>query len=136
LRRQWQSGWHFCSNSFCERLPSVSAIGTGVDDFKIGDSVFGVCAAGPEGAYAEKLAARAAIIGKKPKGISHIDAAAVEPRAVSNSPDSIFSTLKRGPARKVVCAKNYRSTVFCRSCHRRNSLNNASLLARSRTILL
>ena len=56
---------------------SVAALGTGVDDLKIGDAVFGVLEAGREGAYAEKLAINAAIIAKKPDGLSHIDAAAL-----------------------------------------------------------
>jgi NADPH:quinone reductase-like Zn-dependent oxidoreductase len=55
----------------------VSATGSGVEDLKIGDSVFGVCEAGQEGAYAEKLAIKAAIIAKKPGELSHINAAAV-----------------------------------------------------------
>jgi NADPH:quinone reductase-like Zn-dependent oxidoreductase len=56
---------------------SVAALGTGVDDLKIGDAVFGVLEAGREGAYAEKLAINAAIVAKKPDGLSHIDAAAL-----------------------------------------------------------
>jgi NADPH:quinone reductase-like Zn-dependent oxidoreductase len=56
---------------------SVAALGTGVDDLKIGDAVFGVLEAGREGAYAEKLAITAAIVAKKPDGLSHIDAAAL-----------------------------------------------------------
>src|SRR6266700_5897517 len=55
----------------------VSTVGSGVEDLKIGDSVFGVCEAGQEGAYAEKLAVKAAIIAKKPDGLSHVNAAAV-----------------------------------------------------------
>ena len=56
---------------------SVAALGAGVDDLKIGDAVFGVLEAGREGAYAEKLAINAAIVAKKPDGLSHIDAAAL-----------------------------------------------------------
>ena len=56
---------------------SVAALGAGIDDLKIGDAVFGVLEAGREGAYAEKLAINAAIIAKKPDGLSHIDAAAL-----------------------------------------------------------
>ena len=56
---------------------SVAALGAGVDDLKIGDAVFGVLEAGREGAYAEKLAITAAIVAKKPDGLSHIDAAAL-----------------------------------------------------------
>ena len=56
---------------------SVAAVGAGVDDLKIGDAVFGVHEAGREGAYAEKLAITAAIVAKKPDGLSHIDAAAL-----------------------------------------------------------
>jgi NADPH:quinone reductase-like Zn-dependent oxidoreductase len=56
---------------------AVSALGEGVEDFRVGDAVFGVCEAGQEGAYAEKLAIKAAIVAKKPDGLSHLDAAAL-----------------------------------------------------------
>src|SRR5690348_1548374 len=54
----------------------VSAAGAGAD-LKVGDAVFGVLDVGHEGAYAEKLAIKAAIIGKKPDKLSHVDAAAL-----------------------------------------------------------
>lgn len=56
---------------------TVSALGSGVGDLKVGDEVFGVLDAGKEGTYAEKLAIKAAIVAKKPKTLSHVDAAAV-----------------------------------------------------------
>jgi NADPH:quinone reductase-like Zn-dependent oxidoreductase len=56
---------------------TVAALGAGVNDLKVGDAVFGVLEPGREGAYAEKLAITAAIIAKKPDGLSHIDAAAM-----------------------------------------------------------
>jgi NADPH:quinone reductase-like Zn-dependent oxidoreductase len=56
---------------------TVSALGDGVADFKVGDAVFGVLPAGQEGAYAEKLAIRAAVIAKRPDRLSHVDAAAL-----------------------------------------------------------
>ena len=56
---------------------TVSALGAGVDDFEIGDDVFGVLDAGREGTYCEKLAIQAAIIAKKPPSLSHVDAAAL-----------------------------------------------------------
>jgi NADPH:quinone reductase-like Zn-dependent oxidoreductase len=55
----------------------VSAVGAGVDDLKVGDAVFGVLDAGQEGAYAEKVAVKAAIVAKKPEALSHVDAAAL-----------------------------------------------------------
>jgi NADPH:quinone reductase-like Zn-dependent oxidoreductase len=55
----------------------VSAVGEGVEDITVGDAVFGVCAAGQEGAYAEKIAVKAAIDAKKPDDLSHVDAAAL-----------------------------------------------------------
>lgn len=55
----------------------VSAVGEGVNDFRAGDAVFAVCDVGQEGAYAEKIAIKAAIIAKKPASISHADAAAM-----------------------------------------------------------
>ena len=55
----------------------VSALGAGVSDFKVGDAVFGVTDQGLEGAYAEKIATKAAIIAKKPASLSHAEAAAL-----------------------------------------------------------
>lgn len=55
----------------------VSAVGEGVSDLKIGDEVFGVCAAGQEGTYCEKIAMNASIVAKKPTAMSHVDAAAL-----------------------------------------------------------
>lgn len=55
----------------------VSAVGEGVSDLRIGDEVFAVCDTGQEGAYAEKIAIKAAIVAKKPANLSHVDAAAM-----------------------------------------------------------
>jgi NADPH:quinone reductase-like Zn-dependent oxidoreductase len=58
----------------------VSAVGVDAD-LAIGDAVFGVCdnAGGvmDEGAYAEKIAIRAAILARKPDSLTHVEAAAV-----------------------------------------------------------
>jgi len=55
----------------------VSAVGPGVADLAVGDAVFGVTDQGIEGAYAEKLAIKAAIIAKKPDRLGHAEAAAM-----------------------------------------------------------
>jgi NADPH:quinone reductase-like Zn-dependent oxidoreductase len=55
----------------------VAALGDGVSDFAVGDPVFGVNDAGHEGAYAEKLAIKAAIVARKPDRLSHMQAAAI-----------------------------------------------------------
>jgi NADPH:quinone reductase-like Zn-dependent oxidoreductase len=55
----------------------VSAVGAGVTDFAVGDAVFGVTDQGIEGAYAEKIAIKAAIVAKKPDRLSHAEAAAL-----------------------------------------------------------
>ncbi|MGE5165501.1 MAG: NADP-dependent oxidoreductase [Sphingobacteriales bacterium] len=55
----------------------VSMVGAGVTDFSVGDAVFGVTDQGIEGAYAERIAINAAIIAKKPDGLSHAEAAAL-----------------------------------------------------------
>jgi NADPH:quinone reductase-like Zn-dependent oxidoreductase len=55
----------------------VSAVGPGVTDFKVGDAVFAVTDVGIEGTYAEMIAIKAAIIAKKPEGLSHAEAAAL-----------------------------------------------------------
>ena len=54
----------------------VGAVGSGAD-LVIGDAVFGVLGAGREGTYCEKLAIQAALIAKKPEGLSHVNAAAL-----------------------------------------------------------
>jgi NADPH:quinone reductase-like Zn-dependent oxidoreductase len=54
----------------------VSTVGAG-GDLKVGDAVFGVTDQGIEGAYAEKIAIKAAIVAKKPDGLSHDEAAAL-----------------------------------------------------------
>ncbi len=55
----------------------VSAVGEGVADLRVGDAVFAVCDVGQEGAYAEKIAIKAALVAKKPASIAHVDAAAL-----------------------------------------------------------
>jgi NADPH:quinone reductase-like Zn-dependent oxidoreductase len=56
---------------------TVSALGAGVTDLKVGDEVFGVLETGRDGTYCEKLAIGAAVVGKKPAALSHVDAAAL-----------------------------------------------------------
>jgi NADPH:quinone reductase-like Zn-dependent oxidoreductase len=55
----------------------VSALGEGVTDLRVGDEVFGVCDVGQEGAYAEKIAIKAAIVARKTASLSHVNAAAL-----------------------------------------------------------
>ena len=55
----------------------VSAVGERVSDLQVGDAVFGVCDAGQEGSYAEKIAIKASILAKKPDSLSHEEAAAL-----------------------------------------------------------
>jgi NADPH:quinone reductase-like Zn-dependent oxidoreductase len=55
----------------------VSALGAGVKDFAVGDTVFGVCDVGEEAAYAEKIAIRSAIVARKPENLSHPECAAL-----------------------------------------------------------
>jgi NADPH:quinone reductase-like Zn-dependent oxidoreductase len=55
----------------------VAALGEGVADLRVGDEVFAVCDVGQEGAYAEKIAIKAAIVAKKTDRLSYVDAAAL-----------------------------------------------------------
>jgi NADPH:quinone reductase-like Zn-dependent oxidoreductase len=45
--------------------------------FNLGDEVFGVCEVPREGAYAEKIAIREAIVAKKPERLTHVQTAAI-----------------------------------------------------------
>ena len=55
----------------------IAKRGAKVKDLAVGDAVFGVCDAGIEGCYAEKVAIKAAIIAKKPDLLTHAQAAAM-----------------------------------------------------------
>ena len=55
----------------------VSAVGPGASDFKVGDAVWGVTDRGIEGAYAEKIAIKEALVARKPDSLSHTEAAAI-----------------------------------------------------------
>ncbi len=70
----------------------VSAVGEGAD-LKVGDTVFGVLGAGKEGTYCEKIAIPAALVAKKPDGLSHINAAALALTGLT-AINSVEDTLK------------------------------------------
>jgi NADPH:quinone reductase-like Zn-dependent oxidoreductase len=70
----------------------VSAVGDGAD-LKVGDAVFGVLGAGKEGTYCEKIVIPAALVAKKPDGLSHIDAAALALTGLT-AINSVEDTLK------------------------------------------
>jgi len=71
----------------------VASLGAGVTDFKVGDAVFGVLPAGQEGAYAEKIAVKAAVVANKPDGLSHVNAAALALIGLT-AQNSVEDTLK------------------------------------------
>ena len=70
----------------------VGAAGGGAD-LAVGDAVFGVLDAGREGTYCEKIAIKAAIIAKKPDGLSHVNAAALSLTGLT-AVNSLEDTLK------------------------------------------
>ena len=72
---------------------TVAALGEGVGDFRVGDPVFGVCPPGQEGAYAEKIVIKAAIIARKPDGLSDVNAAALALTGLT-AMNSVDDTLK------------------------------------------
>src|SRR5712692_4395055 len=55
----------------------VASRAADVTDLAVGDAVFGVCDAGIEGAYAEKIAIKAALVAKKPANLGDAEAAAM-----------------------------------------------------------
>ncbi len=79
----------------------VSAVGNNVDDLNVGEPVFGVCDVGQEGAYAEKIAIKAAIIARKPDQLSHVDAAALALAGLT-AVVSIEDTLKLQPGERIL----------------------------------
>jgi NADPH:quinone reductase-like Zn-dependent oxidoreductase len=79
----------------------VGALGAGVADVAVGDPVFGVCAFGQEGTYAERIAVRADIVARKPDGLSHVEAAAVALIGLT-ALVSIEDALKLQPGEKIL----------------------------------
>jgi NADPH:quinone reductase-like Zn-dependent oxidoreductase len=79
----------------------IAALGEGVQDFRVGDAVFGVCAAGQEGAYAEKIAVKAAIVARKPDGLSHVEAAALALTGLT-AMSAVEDTLKLQPGETIL----------------------------------
>ena len=71
----------------------IGQVGAAVSDLKVGDAVFGVLEPGKEGTYCEKIAIRAAVIGRKPEQLSHVDAAALALTGLT-AIDSLENTLK------------------------------------------
>ena len=71
----------------------IGAVGASVGDLKVGDAVFGVLEAGREGTYCEKIAIGAAVVGKKPDRLTHVDAAALALTGLT-AIDSVENTLK------------------------------------------
>src|ERR1700688_368935 len=72
--------------------PGGGGVGDGAD-LKVGDAVFGVIGAGKEGTYCEKIAIPAALVAKKPDGLSHINAAALALTGLT-AINSVEDTLK------------------------------------------
>src|SRR6202795_2968622 len=70
----------------------VSAVGDGAD-LKVGDAVFGVVGDAKESTYFEKIAIPAALVAKKPDGLSHINAAALALTGLT-AINSVEDTLK------------------------------------------
>ena len=80
---------------------TVAALGDGVSEFAPGDPVFGVCEVGQEGAYAEKIAMKAALVAPKPDNLSHVDAAALALIGLT-AVVSIEDTLALQPGEKIL----------------------------------
>jgi NADPH:quinone reductase-like Zn-dependent oxidoreductase len=79
----------------------VSTVGEGVADLRVGDADLGVCDLGQEGAYAEKIAVKAAIVANKPSGLSHVEAAALALTGLT-ALSAIEDTLKLQPGETIL----------------------------------
>ena len=80
---------------------TVASLGAGVNDFAIGEAVFGVLVAGHEGTYAEKVAEKASILCRKPSNLSHVEAAALALTGLT-SLVSIEETIKLKPGETIL----------------------------------
>jgi NADPH:quinone reductase-like Zn-dependent oxidoreductase len=79
----------------------VSRLGEGVEDFKVGDPVFGVVEQSADGCYAEKVAIRSAIVAKKLVSLSHVECASLALIGLT-ALVSIEDTLKLRPGETIL----------------------------------
>ena len=79
----------------------VGARGEGAEDLAVGDAVFGVCETGQEGAYAEKIAVKAAIVAGKPEEMAHVEAAALALTGLT-AISAVEDTLKLEPGETIL----------------------------------
>ncbi|HYR32826.1 MAG TPA: NADP-dependent oxidoreductase [Burkholderiales bacterium] len=73
-------GGHYGSTIAFPHVPGrdfSGVIAKGGRDFRPGDAVFGVCEVPREGAYAEKITIREAIVARKPERLTHVQTAAI-----------------------------------------------------------
>src|SRR5215212_8853107 len=80
---------------------TVAAIGAGVTSFRPGDEVFAVSIQGLEGGYAERIALRERIVGRKPTTVSHVEAAALALTGLT-AVSAIEETLKLQPGESIL----------------------------------
>jgi NADPH:quinone reductase-like Zn-dependent oxidoreductase len=80
---------------------TVAALGEGVSDFRVGDPVFAVLPAGQEGTYAEKVAVKAAVVARKPDGLSHVDATALALTGLT-AMSAVEDTIKLQPGETIL----------------------------------
>lgn len=73
-------GGHYGASVTFPHIPGRDFSGVAVSrgaHFQPGDLVYGVCEVPREGAYAEKIAIREAIVGRKPEKLNHVQTAAI-----------------------------------------------------------
>ena len=80
---------------------TVHALGPGVDNFEVGDDVFGVTNERFTGAYAEYAVAEAAMIAHKPKTLNHVHASSVPVVSVT-AWQMVFEFARLSPGQSVL----------------------------------
>jgi NADPH:quinone reductase-like Zn-dependent oxidoreductase len=80
----------------------IEAIGPGVSAFQAGDEIYGVTNPDFCGAYTEYAIASAAMVARKPQGLSHVEAASVP--VVAESWPNRTRPRRSGKCRRIRCA--------------------------------
>ncbi len=79
----------------------VRHVGHDVSDVRLGAEVFGVCAGGHEGTYAEQIAVQSALVAMKPDIMTHVEAAALSLTGLT-AIVALEDTLRLGPGEKIL----------------------------------
>src|SRR3954451_16295029 len=104
---------------------TVAAVGEAVTPFRPGDEVFAVSLQGREGGYAEKIALKEGIVGRKPATVSHVEAVSMALTGLT-AVSALEETLQLQPGETILIQVEQAVRLALRSSSRSTSVRGSS----------